>query len=96
MSREITAAWTARTIAAGLGRSASTVSREIARNGGREAYRAQTADLAAGPSTEDDPARRRSVLRGLVQAKLGDDWSLQRIAVWLRRTHPGSESPRVV
>lgn len=95
MSREITAAWTARTIAAGLGRSASTVSREIARNGGREAYRAQTADLAAGPSTEDDPARRRSVLRGLVQAKLGDDWSPQRITVWLRRTHPGDTSRRL-
>jgi len=80
---------------AGLGRSASTVSREIARNGGREAYRAQTADLAAGPSTEDDPARRRSVLRGLVQAKLGDDWSPQRITVWLRRTHPGDTSRRL-
>ena len=30
-----------------LGRSASTVSREVARNGGRWSYRAHRADLAA-------------------------------------------------
>ena len=36
-----------RTIAAALERSPSTVSREIARHGGREAYRADAADRAA-------------------------------------------------
>ncbi|WP_432421390.1 helix-turn-helix domain-containing protein [Nocardia carnea] len=33
-----------RTIAVSLGRSPSTISREIARNGGRSAYRAAAAD----------------------------------------------------
>jgi hypothetical protein len=72
VSRGIAAGWTARMIAAGLGRSASTVSREIARNGGRGAYRAQTADLAAWQRARR-PKRTRlaadPVLRGLVHTK---------------------------
>ncbi|MCA2296396.1 helix-turn-helix domain-containing protein [Mycobacterium timonense] len=37
----------ARSIAASIGRPSSTVSREIARNGGRDSYRAMLADSAA-------------------------------------------------
>ena len=47
ISRGLVAGLSLRTIAAGLGRSPSTVSREVARNGGRRAYRACRADRAA-------------------------------------------------
>lgn len=44
ISRSIAAGLSARAIASRVGRSPSTVSREIARNGGRTAYRAGSAD----------------------------------------------------
>ena len=47
VSRGIAAVDSARTIAETLGRSPSTIAREIARNGGRVAYRAARADAAA-------------------------------------------------
>ncbi|MFB6963572.1 helix-turn-helix domain-containing protein [Streptomyces sp. NPDC056309] len=47
ISRGIAAGESARQLARRLGRSASTVSREIARNGGRDRYRAASADEAA-------------------------------------------------
>ncbi|MEU5719115.1 helix-turn-helix domain-containing protein [Streptomyces sp. NPDC020403] len=47
ISRGIAAGESARQLAKRLGRSPSTVSREIARNGGRDRYRAATADAAA-------------------------------------------------
>ena len=47
ISRGIAAGASMRAIAASLGRSPSTVSREIARHGGRAAYRANAADQAA-------------------------------------------------
>lgn len=46
ISRGIAADESARAIAVRISRSASSVSREIARNGGREAYRAADADAA--------------------------------------------------
>jgi IS30 family transposase len=92
ISRGIAAGLTARSIADRRGRPSSTVSREIARNGGRHAYRALAADAGAF-----DRARRPKVsklganaeLAGLVAAKLDEDWSPQQIAQWLRREHPG-------
>ena len=47
ISRGIAAGLSARTIAGRIDRPSSTVSREIARNGGRDAYRALVADAAA-------------------------------------------------
>ncbi|WP_308117152.1 helix-turn-helix domain-containing protein [Streptomyces guryensis] len=47
MSRGIATGESARQLAKRLGRSPSTVSREIARNGGRDRYRAASADAAA-------------------------------------------------
>ncbi|WTN46242.1 helix-turn-helix domain-containing protein [Streptomyces sp. NBC_00631] len=44
MSRGIAAGESGRQLARRLGRSPSTVSREIARNGGRDRYRAASAD----------------------------------------------------
>ena len=98
ISRGIAAGLTARSIAGRIGRPSSTVSREIVRNGGRGAYRALAADAAAF-----ERARRPKVsklaanaeLRGVVAAKLDDDWSPQQIAQWLRREHPGDAAMRV-
>ena len=47
ISRGIAAGLSARAIARRINRPSSTVSREIARNGGRDAYRAMAADTAA-------------------------------------------------
>src|SRR5688572_28406270 len=47
ISRGVAAGFSLRSIASGLGRAASTVSRELRRNGGRRGYRAATADKRA-------------------------------------------------
>ncbi|MDV6271308.1 helix-turn-helix domain-containing protein [Rhodococcus globerulus] len=91
ISRGIAAGDSARTIAEKLGRSPSTIAREIARNGGRIAYRAAPADAAAYVR-----ARRpkmsilcaRPILRTVITDKLHEQWSPQQIAVWLRREYP--------
>ena len=57
ISRGVVAGGSIRSIAVGLGRAASTVSREIRRNGGRLRYRANRADQAAWERSR----RRRSV-----------------------------------
>jgi IS30 family transposase len=48
ISRGIASGWSIREIARGLQRAASTVSREVARHGGRPVYRASEADLLVG------------------------------------------------
>ena len=85
-----------RSIAVRLGRSASTVSREVARNGGRFRYRAHRADQAAFRR-----ARRPKVcklaanptLALMVEEKLGLWWSPQQISGWLKESYP--ESPEM-
>jgi IS30 family transposase len=47
ISRAVVAAQSIRSIAKRLGRAPSTISREIKRNGGQDAYRANQADQAA-------------------------------------------------
>ncbi len=55
ISRRVVAGRSIQSIAVSLGRSPSTVSRELRRNGGRRHYRASTeaGDLAAGVPAED-------------------------------------------
>jgi len=87
VSRGIAAGLSARAIAALIGRSASTVSREIARNGGRDAYPAAAAwDRGRRPK----PSRLTSnpALLADVRGRLEEDWSPEQIAAWLRREHP--------
>jgi IS30 family transposase len=87
-----------RAIAEQLGRSPSTVSREIQRNGGYAAYRAHKADKAAWdracrPKTcklAENPALAR-----VVASKLQLAWSPEQIAGWLKRTYPGDENHQV-
>jgi IS30 family transposase len=85
-------------MARSLGRSPSTVSREISRNGGYDRYRAALADKRAWEDARrpkrcklaQHPALRREVSR-----KLRLNWSPEQIAGWLKRAHPGDGSYQV-
>ena len=87
-----------RVIAARLGRPASTVSREVRRNGSRRGYRALAAQAQA-----DERARRPKTarlagnqrLRELVQAMLERRWSPEQVSVMLRLEFPDEPEMRV-
>jgi IS30 family transposase len=94
ISRGIAAGQSIRRIAAGLGRSPSTVSREVARHGGRSAYRAAEAEARAWDRALRPKLCRLAShpeLRWRVAEKLALDWSPEQIAGWLRRTFPADE-----
>jgi len=85
-------------IATQLGRSPSTVSREIHRNGGLKHYRASQADQAAWDRAHRPKPCKLAThpkLRHLVARKLRLQWSPRQIAGWLQRTYPGNESHQV-
>jgi DNA-binding CsgD family transcriptional regulator len=69
ISRGVAAGDSCRTIASRLGRAPSTVSRELARNGGRGRYRAQRADAAA-----DRRAARPKPSKLAVEPRLAPSW----------------------
>ncbi|WP_406229456.1 IS30 family transposase [Nocardia sp. NBC_01009] len=95
ISRGIAADDSARTIAEKLGRSPSTISREIARNGGRAEYRALDADAAAYVRARRPKASilcARPILQEIITTKLHEQWSPQQISVWLRRENPSDPS----
>jgi IS30 family transposase len=98
ISRGLVAGLSLRTIAVGLGRSPSTVSREVARNGGRRAYRACRADRAA-LHRACRPRASKLVscprLRSVVEAKLELRWSPEQISGWLVREFPDDAEMRV-
>ena len=91
ISRGLVHGHSLRRIACSLGRTPSTVGREVARNGGSGPYRAAASDKRAW-----DRARRpkrcklagHDQLRQAVAAKLERNWSPEQIAGWLKRTHP--------
>jgi len=98
ISRGIAADESARSMAGKLGRSPSTVSREIIRNGGYDRYRASSADETAWERAcrpkrcklADNPPLREAVVR-----KLRGNWSPEQIAGWLKSAHPGDEANQV-
>ena len=98
ISRGIASDLSLRTIAAQLGRSPSTISRELMRNGGPEHYRANRADEAAW-----DRAHRlkpcklagNALLRHNVATKLKSQWSPEQIAGWLKKAYSGDENNQV-
>ena len=98
ISRGIVAGQSFRAIAASLDRAASTVSREVNRNGGRRDYRANHADQAAWQRAHR-PKRCKLVqnraLAGIVAKKLQLNWAPEQIAGWLKRTYPDDENYRV-
>ncbi len=88
ISRGLTAGDSLRAIAVGLGRPASTVCREVNRNGGRDRYRAQKAEERAWQRARRPKRCLLAInarLRELVAEKLKADCSPQQISGWLKR-----------
>ncbi len=98
ISRGIAAGCSIRRIASGLGRAASTVSREVRRNGGSSAYRASEADARAWErSLRPKPCRLAThpELRWCVAKRLSLQWSPEQISAWLKREYPADEDMQV-
>jgi IS30 family transposase len=98
ISRGLSAHCSLRRIAHRLGRSPSTISREILRNGGPDRYRAARSDQAAWDrALRPKPCKLacRPVLARTVSAKLQRKWSPEQIAGWLKRTYPGEPDNQV-
>jgi IS30 family transposase len=98
ISRAVVAGHSIRSIATRLGRAASTISREIRRNGGQEGYRASQADQLAWDRARRPKACKlveNRALARLVAGKLQVQWSPEQIAGWLKRTYPGDEDYQV-
>jgi IS30 family transposase len=98
ISRGLAAGRSLRSIALRLGRAASTISRELARNGGRRCYRATAADQAAWDRAQRPKTCKLAQYRPLarrVARQLRGGWSPQQIAGWLKRRYPGQEHRRV-
>lgn len=80
-----------RSIGLALDRPASTVAREVARNGGPLKYRpfdAHRRALACARRPKTFKLERHGRLRRLVEAKLWAKWSPDQISGWLRREFP--------
>jgi IS30 family transposase len=98
ISRGIASGCAMRVIAQGLRRAPSTVSREIARHGGRPQYRASEADQQAWQSAlRPKPCRlaTHTALSQIVASKLMQDWSPQQISGSLKMEYPNDDSLRV-
>jgi IS30 family transposase len=98
ISRSVAAGQSLRSIATRLGRSPSTISREIQRNGGEECYRANQADQAAWDRAHRPKTCKLAENRALahiVADKLQSQWSPEQIAGWLKRTYPSDENYQV-
>jgi IS30 family transposase len=98
ISRQLALGQSFRGISELLNRAPSTVSREVARNGGRGVYRAAVADGRAWRrSRRPQPCRlsTRPALRRAIAHKLAQQWSPQQISGWLRRTFPSDPDRQV-
>jgi IS30 family transposase len=98
ISRGIASGSSIREIAKGFERAASTVSREVARHGGRPRYRANQADRQAWESALRPKVCLLAIdekLRTIVASKLILDWSPEQISKWLKVHYPSNESMRV-
>lgn len=98
ISRGLASGLSIRQIGRRLGRAASTVAREVARNGGTSSYRAAEADARAWErARRPQPCLlgRHARLRSWVVQHLELDWSPRQIAIGLERTFPHDGSMRV-
>jgi IS30 family transposase len=98
ISRGVAAGHSLRRLARQLGRAPSTLSREVARHGGRDRYRAAQADAEAwAQARRPKPCRlaQRGPLRRCVARLLVQKWSPEQIAGWLRRTYPDRATMQV-
>jgi IS30 family transposase len=98
ISRGLATGESLRAIARLLGRCASTVCREVNRNGARRNYRSTKADERAW-----ERARRpkkcllatNRFLRDVVARKLRQDWSPEQISGWPKSRYPEDEAMRI-
>jgi len=98
ISRGLAAGESLRAIAARLDRSASTVCREVNRNGGRGGYRAAKAEERAWVRARRPKCcllAMNDSLCDLVAGKLREDWSPEQISGWLKRRYPDEEAMRI-
>ena len=98
ISRGIARGGSLRSIALQLGRSPSTVSREVATNGGCDQYRAVLAHRASRRRAKRPKATKLQEcprLRGVVEDKLGLWWSPAQISLWLESEYPDDEEMQV-
>ena len=98
ISRGISAGLTFTQIADSMGRSTSTISREVSRNGGRSRYRANVADRRAWAQSKRPKKCLLALnesLRAAVAEKLSLDWSPEQVAGWLKRQFPDDKSMHV-
>jgi IS30 family transposase len=98
ISRGIAVGRSLRQIARSLGRAPSTVSREIRRSGGSQAYRANRADRSAWErALRPKPCRLalNRELRWRVAQKLVLQWSPEQISGWLKREFPTDQDMQI-
>jgi len=98
ISRGVASQESFRSIAHRLGRSPSTISREIKRNDGYQQYRATQADQAAWDRAKRPKLCKLSGNQELIKTitcKLQSNWSPQQIAGWLKREFPTEEHNQV-
>ena len=98
ISRGLASGESLRAIATRLGRCASTVCREVNRNGGRRNYRAQKAEEQALKRARRPKRCLLAIderLRDVVARKLREDWSPEQISGWLKREYPDDEAMRI-
>lgn len=98
ISRGVAAGESATAIASLLGRSPSTITRELSRHGGRRGYRASEADRRAwqrGRRPQRCKLACHPSLASIVAAKLRQEWSPEQIAGWLKLAYPHDKTLRV-
>jgi IS30 family transposase len=98
ISRGLAAGESRRSIARRLGRSSSTIAREVTRNGGARRYRACVADRAAVARARRPKVAKLAAcprLRAVVESKLEVRWSPQQISGWLVEEFPNDSEMRV-
>ncbi len=98
ISRAIARGESARAIARALGRSHTTIAREVNRCGGRRAYRAHAAEREAWRRARRWRPTKLELcgeLRRVVIERLEDDNSPEQIAGWLRLAYPDNEAMRL-
>jgi transposase, IS30 family len=98
VSRAIAGGHSARAIARALGRSHTTIAREINRCGGRRRYRAHAAEREAWRRSRRPRATKLELcpeLRRVVEQRLQEDHSPEQIAGWLRVRYPDNEAMQV-
>lgn len=98
ISRGLASGMSARALGAQLGRSPSTISREVSRNGGPGLYRASAADDRAWQQAKRPKPCHLATnepLRQLVAHRLQQNWAPQQIAGWLKVIHHNDPTMQV-